>query len=299
MIVCGHDNERHLFHCGNVHSFLERASLHPALTDACQADKVFFTSESFRHQCAHGDRNHRAEVADHRKFVVARVTSMNVAVASTHRPEARAQIRARHINERLAERRASRLVANQWREDVAFLQKQTACHAYSFLAFADINSARDEATSIETNELFLERTRQQHPAKCLEEAIVRRRGLFCFCFCAALRRLKHLPNLREIDDRVQKNFRRSNYTGGTHCPQASGETRPCHRPVVVRQAEPPTALPARGAVVSNSVRLRSTTDLWRLVVAQSISFQPVCSRRALPLSLRKEHRLWQWCVCCG
>src|SRR5207249_7495734 len=91
MIVCGHDDERHLFHCGNVHSFMERASLHPALTDACQADKVFFTSESFRHQCAHGDRNHRAEVADHRKFVVARVTSMNVAVASTHRPEARAQ----------------------------------------------------------------------------------------------------------------------------------------------------------------------------------------------------------------
>src|SRR5947199_6738052 len=68
---------------------------------------------------------------------------------------------------------------------------------------------------------------------------------------------------------------------------------------IVRQAEPPTALPVRGAVVSNSVRLRSTTGLWRLVVAQSISFQPVYSRRALPLSLRKEHRLWQWCVCCG
>jgi hypothetical protein len=180
MIVCGHDHERHLFHCGNVHSFVERASLHPALTDACQADKVFFTSESFCHQCAHGNRNHRAEVADHRKFVVARMTSMNVAVASAHRPEARAQICARHINERLAERRASRLVANQWRKDVAFLQKQTACDAYSFLAFADINSARNQATSIETNELFLERTRQQHPAKCLEEAIVRRRGLFCF-----------------------------------------------------------------------------------------------------------------------
>src|SRR5947208_15912213 len=115
MIVCGHGDERHLFHCGNVHSFMERASLHPALTDACQADKVFFTSESFRHQCAHGDRNHRAEVADHRKFVVAWMTSMNVAVASTHRPEARAQIRARHINERLAERSEERRVGKECR----------------------------------------------------------------------------------------------------------------------------------------------------------------------------------------
>src|SRR5437667_11509596 len=129
MIVCGHDDERHLFHCGNVHSFMERASLHPALTDACQADKVFFTSESFRHQCAHGDRNHRAEVADHRKFVVAWMTSMNVPVASTHRPEARAQIRPRHINERLAEGRAPRLVPNPWRERLAYLQTENACPA--------------------------------------------------------------------------------------------------------------------------------------------------------------------------
>src|SRR5205809_3072811 len=121
MIVCGYDHERHLFHCRNVYSFVECASLHPALADTRQADKVFLTFESLCHQCTYGDRDHRAEMADHCEFVVARMTSMNVAITATHRPQARAQVRARNINQRFAECRSPRLVANQWREDVAFL----------------------------------------------------------------------------------------------------------------------------------------------------------------------------------
>src|SRR5436190_3071424 len=110
MIVCGDHHERHLFHCRNVYSLVECASLHPALADTRQADKVFLTSESFRHQCTYGDRNHRAEMADHCQFVVARMTSMNVAIAATHWTQARTEIRARDINQRFAKRRSPCLV---------------------------------------------------------------------------------------------------------------------------------------------------------------------------------------------
>ena len=123
MIVCGDDHERCLFHCGYVHSFVERAGLHPAFPDTSEADEVFLAFKSLRYQRAHSDRNHRAEMADHCEFVVARMTSMNVAITATHRPQARAQVRARNINQRFAECRSPRLVANQWREDVAFLQQ--------------------------------------------------------------------------------------------------------------------------------------------------------------------------------
>ena len=58
------------------------------------------------------------------------------------------------------------------------------------------------------------------------------------------------------------------------------------------------ASPVRGDVVSDSARLRSMLLRQKRAVARLISFRPACSRRALPLSLRKEHRLWQWCVCC-
>src|SRR6266498_4953297 len=109
MIVCGDDHERCLFHCGYVHSFMERAGLHAAFADTSEADEVFLVFKSLRHQRAHSDRNHRAEMADHCEFVVARMTSMNVAIAATHWTQARTKIRARDVNQRFAERRSPRL----------------------------------------------------------------------------------------------------------------------------------------------------------------------------------------------
>src|SRR5437660_5874283 len=156
---------------------MKRAGLHPAFADARQADEVFVTFQSLCHQCADGYRNHRAQMADHGEFVVERMTSMNVAVASAHWSQTRPKIRARHVNQRFAECGSTCLIANQWREDIAFLQKQTARDTDCLLAFADINSACDQATAIETNELFLKRTREKHPANRLEEPIVRRRSL--------------------------------------------------------------------------------------------------------------------------
>src|SRR4029453_19578522 len=96
------------------------------------------------------------------------------------RAQDRAKIRAGDVDQWFAECGSSCLVANQWREDVALLQKQTASHADCFLAFPDVNSTSDQTAAIKTDELFFKRACQQHPTKCLEKALMRRRSLFGF-----------------------------------------------------------------------------------------------------------------------
>src|SRR5260370_15278980 len=102
---------------------------------------------------------------------------MNVAVASAHRSLARPEISARNIDNRFTKRGTSGLIANQRRKNVAFLQKHSASDADRFLAFADIDAAGDLAAPIKTDQFLLERARQQHPAKRLQESLMRRRLL--------------------------------------------------------------------------------------------------------------------------
>ena len=108
------------------------------------------------------------------------------------------------VQQRFAECGSSRLVANQRREDIVLFQKQTARHAHRFLTFPNIDAAGDQAAPIETNEFFFQRSRQEHPAKRFEEALVRQRRFRFFGFRLALRRLKHLAILREIQQIAQK-----------------------------------------------------------------------------------------------
>jgi hypothetical protein len=107
---------------------------------------------------------------------------MNVAITPTHWAPSRAKISAGDVQQRLTESGSPSLVPNQRRKDIAFLQKQTARDANRLLAFADIDAPSDQATSIKTNEFFLERTRQQHPAERFEESFVRQRTLCLFGF---------------------------------------------------------------------------------------------------------------------
>src|SRR5438045_6315730 len=160
----------------------------------------------FRHQCAHSYRNHRAEMTDHRELTFARLSAMNVAVAPAHGSLSRAKISAGNIDDRLSKRRATGLIANQRRKDVAFLQKQSASDADRFLAFTDVNPAGDLAAAIKADQFLLESAGEQHPAKRLEESLMRRRFL-SRRFFSALRRLKHRPILRKIDTRAQKKFK--------------------------------------------------------------------------------------------
>src|SRR5437763_17031700 len=115
-------------------------------------------------------------MTDHCQFIIARMPSMNIAVAPAHWAEARTEVCTRDVDQRFAKRRSPSLVANQWRKNVAFFQKQTACDADCFLAFTDVNAARNLTSAVKTNELLLERTRQQHPAKRFEKTLVGSRG---------------------------------------------------------------------------------------------------------------------------
>ena len=82
-------------------------------------------------------------MTNHRELIIARPATMNIAVASAHRPESRAEIGAGNIDKRFAKRRSASLIANERREDVLLFQKQSASDADRFLAFADVNAAGD------------------------------------------------------------------------------------------------------------------------------------------------------------
>ena len=90
MIICRDYHQRHLFYCRDIHSLVKRTGLHPAFADARQANEVFLSLEAFRHQRADGDRDHRAEMANHGELVVLWSAPMDVAVASAHWTLARA-----------------------------------------------------------------------------------------------------------------------------------------------------------------------------------------------------------------
>jgi len=95
-------------------------------------------------------------------------------VTAAHRSLARAKVSACDVKQRLARRGAPGLIANEWAENVTFLQKHSACGADRFLSAPYVNPAGDEAPAIETGQFFLKDTGLQHPAKSLQVARVRR-----------------------------------------------------------------------------------------------------------------------------
>src|SRR5205823_2844754 len=148
-------------------------------------------------------------MTDHGQLAVARATTVNVAVASSHRSGSRTKIGARDIDQRFAKGRATGLVANEGREDVPFLQKNSASDADRLLAFANINATGDPATAIHTGEFLFEHSGQQHPAKRLEIFFVGRRFRLGFLLWA--RRLQHRTIVANIRAAAQKIF--AFYTG--------------------------------------------------------------------------------------
>src|SRR4051794_36927646 len=106
-------------------------------------------------------------MADHRELTFERATAMNISITSAHRPFRRTKISPHDINQRLAKRGTSRLIANQRREEIAFalVQKHPARGADCFLPFAEINAADDHAAAIQTREFLLEHARRQHPTE--------------------------------------------------------------------------------------------------------------------------------------
>ena len=98
-------------------------------------------------------------MTDHGQLAIARAAAVNIAVASSHRPCPGSKVRPCDVDERLAKGRAARLIANEGREDIAFLQKHAAGDADCFLAFADVDATGDPTTAIHASEFFFERSR--------------------------------------------------------------------------------------------------------------------------------------------
>ena len=114
---------------------------------------------------------------------------MNISVAPAHRAKSRTQISARHIDERLTKRGAPGLIANQRREDIALLQKDSARDAHRFLPSAEVNAAGDQTAPIKAGEFILENARLEHDAERFEVFLVWR---FFRFGSATFRGLKHL-----------------------------------------------------------------------------------------------------------
>src|SRR6266567_3162469 len=150
-------------------------------------------------------------MTDHGQLTIAWTAPVNVAVASSHRSGSRTKICACNIDQRFAKSRAAGLVANEGREDVPFLQKNSASDADCFLAFADVNTTGDPATAIHAGEFLFECPRQQHPAKSLEIFFVDLRFRLEFLLWA--RRLQHRTIVANIRAAAQKIFVAGSWDG--------------------------------------------------------------------------------------
>src|SRR5262245_50068568 len=129
-------------------------------------------------------------MADHGQLSRLGATTVDIAITAAHRSLARAEIGTRYVEERLAKRRAPRLIADEWRKDIALLQEQTARRTHCFLPAADVNAACDHAAAIEAGQLFFENPRLQHPAKRFQVALVWR-GFGGGGFAGTFRGLQH------------------------------------------------------------------------------------------------------------
>src|SRR5256886_9521244 len=163
-------------------------------------------------------------MTDHCQLAVARATAVNVAVASSHWSGSRTKIGACDIDRRFAKAGATGLVANEGREDVPFLQKNSASDADRLLAFADVDAAGDPTAAIHAGEFFFERSGQQHPAKRLEVFFVDRR--FRLGFLLSARRLQHRTIVANIRAAAQKIFVAGSWDGDPKADLGSAGRQP-------------------------------------------------------------------------
>ncbi len=99
--------------------------------------------------------NHRAQMADHRVVAFTRATPVNIAVPATHRAELRTQVGPQGIENRVAERHASGLVANQRGKDVALAQINSHRGTQRLLPFTQKNATIDKTCAKEAGQLLL------------------------------------------------------------------------------------------------------------------------------------------------
>src|SRR4051812_20223304 len=114
-------------------------------------------------------------MADHWQQTLFGTAPMDVAIPSAHRAGRGAQVSANRIENVPAEGQPAGGVADQWRENIPFAQQLPNGHTERFLALAEENSTVNPSCPIEGGKLFVEDTREEHPAKCFDEFVPGRR----------------------------------------------------------------------------------------------------------------------------
>ena len=164
MVVGQDQNQRQFFHGGLVERLMKRAGGTGAVADARRADGSGDALHAARKQSAIDNGNHRAEMADHRQITLLRPAPVDIAVATAHRAERRAEIRARGVEHGFTERQPPRRVTDQRREDVALFEGQTGRDAQRLLSASEKNAAMDFPGAVKRGELVVQQARQQHEA---------------------------------------------------------------------------------------------------------------------------------------
>ena len=89
---------------------------------------------------------------------------MDIAVASAHRAERGAEISADGVDYAFAKSQSAGGVADEWREDVGFIEMNADGGAQSFLTATEENAAVDFAGAVKRGEFVIQQPRPQHKA---------------------------------------------------------------------------------------------------------------------------------------
>ena len=153
---------------------MKRAGGSCAVADTRRADRSGDAFETMGQQRPVHDRDHCAQVTDHREQPLFGPAPVDVAVTRAHRTQQRSQISPHRIQDGLPKRQPSRAVPNERREDIALAQGQPHRHAQGLLAAAQENAAVDLAHAIEARELVVQDARHQHQPVRLHVRITKR-----------------------------------------------------------------------------------------------------------------------------
>jgi hypothetical protein len=89
---------------------------------------------------------------------------MHVAVPPAHRAKRGTEISADGVNDRFAKRHPASGIANEWREDVSFVEVNADGRAQGFLTPPEKNAAVDFTGAIKRGEFVVQQPRPQHEA---------------------------------------------------------------------------------------------------------------------------------------
>ena len=167
LIVGDHDDQREFLHGSHVQSLVKTSRRSPSLADAGGTDHAALSAETPRHKSAADRGDHGPEMADHRVISLGGTPPVDVPVATAHGPQNRAEVGAEGVENRVSEREATSLVADQRRVDVTPTQVKAKRHAKSLLTTPQKDTTDDFSRAVKRRKFLLQQTCLKHRAVAL------------------------------------------------------------------------------------------------------------------------------------